>query len=206
MCYQIGVAQAIRVSGKDGWRGIVHSWFGGPSDTTDLHEITIRLDTGEVVVVKDTVLTGRPDGSYYVPLSLEEIRGPEAAAPPIPVATPAPVPTPAPAAAPDIQTSTREVEQIVDIPIVEERVEVERIAVNRTVDGPVAVRYDGDTIIVPVTEEVLIVQKQLRLVEEVHIRKVRVERHDPQRMMLRKDEVRVEPQENRSVTDDVRPI
>jgi uncharacterized protein (TIGR02271 family) len=197
------VAQAIRVSGKDGWRGIVHSWFGGPSDTTDLHEITIRLDTGEVIVVKDTVLTGRPDGSYYVPLSLEEIRGPEPAAPtPAFVPTPAPAPTPAP----EFQTSTREVEQIVDIPIVEERVEVERVPVNRTVDGPVAVRYDGDTIIVPVTEEVLIVQKQLRLVEEVHIRKVRVERHDPQRVMLRKDEVRVEPQENRSVTDDVRPI
>jgi len=98
------------------------------------------------------------------------------------------------------------VEQIVDVAVVEERVEVERVPVDRAVDGPVAVRYDGDTIIVPVTEEVLIVQKQLRLVEEVHIRRVRVEKHDPQRVMLRRDEVRVEPQENRSVTDDVRPI
>jgi uncharacterized protein (TIGR02271 family) len=149
--------------------------------------------------VKDTVLAGRPDGSYYVPLSLEEIRGPAPAAP-------APTPAPAPAPEPNIQTSTREIEQIVDVPLVQERVEVERVPINRTIDGPVAVRYDGDTIIVPVIEEVLIVQKQLRLVEEVHIRKVRVETHDPQRVMLRKDEVTVEPQENRSVTDNLRPI
>ena len=201
------MAQPIRVSGKDGWRGIVHSWFGGPSDTTDLHEITIRLDTGEVIVVKDTALAGRPDGSYYVPLSLEEIRGPQ---PGIPDPTPAPIPTPTPtftpAPEPQFHTSTREIEQVVDVALIEERVEVERVPVNRPIDGPVAVRYDGDTIIVPVTEEVLIVQKQLRLVEEVHIRKVRVETHDPQRVMLRKDEVTVEPQENRSVTDDVRPV
>jgi len=154
-------------------------------------------------VVSDTALTGRPDGSYYVPLSLEEIRGPQPEAPPrAPILTPTAAPTPEP----EIRTSTREVEQIVDVAVVEERVEVERVPVDRAVDGPVAVRYDGDTIIVPVTEEVLIVQKQLRLVEEVHIRRVRVEKHDPQRVMLRRDEVRVEPQENRSVTDDVRPI
>ena len=92
------------------------------------------------------------------------------------------------------------------MPLVVERVEVERVPVNRVVDGPVAVRHEGDTIVVPVTEEVLVVHKQLRLVEEVRIRKVRVEKRDPQRVMLRKDEVTVEPEENSGGTHNIRPV
>jgi stress response protein YsnF len=46
--------------------------------------------------------------------------------------------------------------------------------------------------IVPVIEEVLVVQKQLRLIEELHIRKSRTERHEPQTVTLRKEEVTVE--------------
>src|SRR3954453_8937850 len=65
------VPQTVPVQGKDGWSGIVHSW-SGPDGT---QEITIRLDSGETLVVPDSVVTGKPDGSCYVSLSLDEIRG-----------------------------------------------------------------------------------------------------------------------------------
>ena len=69
---------------------------------------------------------------------------------------------------------------------------MERVAVDRAVDSPVPVRHVGDTIIVPVLREVLVVEKQLRLVEELHIRKKRTERHQAQTVTLRKEEATVE--------------
>jgi stress response protein YsnF len=41
-------------------------------------------------------------------------------------------------------------------------------------------------------KEVLVVEKQLMLMEEVHVRKTRTETHRPQSVTLRKEEVHVE--------------
>lgn len=54
-----------------------------------------------------------------------------------------------------------------------DRVEVNRVPVNEEVDSPPEVRQDGDTLIVPVIEEVLVVTKRYRIVEEVHVQKIR---------------------------------
>lgn len=50
-------------------------------------------------------------------------------------------------------------------------VEVVRVPVGREVDAAPAMRTEGDTTIVPVTEEVLVVEKRLVLKEELHIRR-----------------------------------
>jgi stress response protein YsnF len=63
-------------------------------------------------------------------------------------------------------------------------------------------------------EEVIVVQKQLRLVEELHIRKTRTEQRDPQTVVLRKEEAVVERLpgsrenhgENQGGTDDLRAV
>ena len=44
----------------------------------------------------------------------------------------------------------------------------------------------------PVMQEVLVVRKQLRLIEELHIRKTRTERREPRTILLRKEEATVE--------------
>lgn len=54
-----------------------------------------------------------------------------------------------------------------------DRVEVERVPVGEEVDTAPEIRQEGDTLIVPVIEEVLVVTKRYRIVEEVHVRKVR---------------------------------
>jgi stress response protein YsnF len=41
-------------------------------------------------------------------------------------------------------------------------------------------------------EEVLVVQKQLILKEEVHIRKRRIETHQPQQVTLRREEAHID--------------
>src|SRR5690606_31687528 len=56
----------------------------------------------------------------------------------------------------------------------------------------VAIRYEGDTMIVPVLEEVLVMQKRLLLEEEVRITRRRSEHRAPQRVMLREEHAEVE--------------
>lgn len=77
----------------------------------------------------------------------------------------------------------------VDEPLVTETVEVERIAIDRPVDAAVAVRQEGDVMIVPVVEERLVVRKELVLVEELRITRRRTVRHEPQEVTLRREEV-----------------
>ena len=73
-----------------------------------------------------------------------------------------------------------------------EEVEVERVPIRRVVDGPVPIRDEDGTTIIPILEEVLVVEKRLMLKEELHIRKHRVETHQPQRVTLRREEARIE--------------
>lgn len=88
--------------------------------------------------------------------------------------------------------STRE--ETVDLPLMRDELSVERVPVGRIVprDDPPAARQEGDTWIVPVLEEVLVVERQLRLKEEVRITRQRRETRAPQTVSLRIEEVAVE--------------
>jgi len=81
--------------------------------------------------------------------------------------------------------------EIVDQPLQSEEVEIERISVNRIVEAPIPIRYEGDTMIISLLEEVLVVEKRLLLREEVHIRKLHKEVHDPQEVLLREEHVEI---------------
>lgn len=82
----------------------------------------------------------------------------------------------------------------VDEPLTTEVTEVERVAIGRPVDEAVAVRHEGDTMVVSVVEErlVTVVRKQLVLVEELRLTRRSVVRHEPQDVVLRREEVIVE--------------
>jgi stress response protein YsnF len=69
-----------------------------------------------------------------------------------------------------------------------ERVEVERIAIGKPIDAIPAVRQDGDTTIIPVVEEVLVVERRLVLKEEIHIHRVRTTEQHQERVTLRRQE------------------
>ena len=85
-------------------------------------------------------------------------------------------------------------QETVDIPLQQERVKLERVSVNQVVSEAAPVRYEGDTMIVSLYEEVLVVSKQLTLVEEVRITTVRSEHRDPQQVTLRRETVEVRRQ------------
>ncbi len=93
-----------------------------------------------------------------------------------------------------IHKRVTEREQVLDQPLLHDRLEVEHVSVGRAVDEAELpqTRYEGDTLVVPVLEEVLVVQKQLLLKEEVRITRRREEVRQPQTVLLRVEQVQVE--------------
>jgi uncharacterized protein (TIGR02271 family) len=91
-----------------------------------------------------------------------------------------------------VAKTIEEREERIDEPLLREDVDVERVAVNRPVQAPVAVRYEGDTMIVSVMEEVLVVEKRLVLKEEIRITRRKSEFRDPQSVVLRREHATVE--------------
>lgn len=73
-----------------------------------------------------------------------------------------------------VSTTTQLREQVVNVPLVHERVEIERVAVGQLVDTAPPVRQDGDVTILPVVEEILVLERRLVLKEEVRVRRVQV--------------------------------
>jgi uncharacterized protein (TIGR02271 family) len=88
-----------------------------------------------------------------------------------------------------IQKVVREHKQTIDEPLMHEEVEIRRIPVNRMVEEPPTTRLRGGTLVVPVLEEVLVVEKRLMLKEEIEIVKKRITRQEPQEVRLRSEEV-----------------
>jgi uncharacterized protein (TIGR02271 family) len=83
-------------------------------------------------------------------------------------------------------------EQTVDEPLLKERISVERVTIDQWVDEAPPIRNEGETLVVPVVEEVLVVEKRLRLREEVRLTWRHEEEHEPQHFVVRREEVRVE--------------
>ena len=88
------------------------------------------------------------------------------------------------------KVESREVE--VEGEATEVRVEVERVPVNRYVSRPPPPRIEGDVTIIPVLEEVAVVEKRLLLKEEIRVTKHRRVVRRKLRVPLRRERVAVE--------------
>ena len=78
-----------------------------------------------------------------------------------------------------VQVSTRVEERQAHVleALRHEDVVVERVAIGRVVETAPLPRQEGDTLIIPIMEEVLVVEKRLILKEEIHI--IRTSRIEP---------------------------
>jgi uncharacterized protein (TIGR02271 family) len=70
-----------------------------------------------------------------------------------------------------VETRTDLVEETVSAELSSGEVEVERVPVGRDIDHMPDIRTEGDTIVVPVVEEVLVVERRLVLKEELHVKR-----------------------------------
>ena len=195
----------LTVTDAKGARGTIDR-RATPLESAAGASVDVRLEDGRVVNLPARSLAERGDGEFYVRSNFDELatgknggglngRGgdddDEAADAVVPVAEE------------QLRVGRREIETgrvrftkrvledevLIDEPFFREEVEVVRVPVGRQVEAPVPAREEGDTLIVPVLEEVLVVEKRLVLVEELHVRRRRVEERRPQSFTLRKEEV-----------------
>jgi uncharacterized protein (TIGR02271 family) len=185
---------------RDGLRGSIEL----PPSGLDLNQpqTLIYLDNGEQLLVPTESLIWQDDGSYFLPISLIELisqqdqsRDVEREQNLIRV----------PVVAEELRVDrqrvetgkvkitklVREHEEIIDEPIIRDEVMIDRVPINRAVDETEGIRYQGDVMIVPLYEEVLVVRKQLMLKEELHISRRLVEAREPQRVVVRSEEAKV---------------
>ncbi len=87
-----------------------------------------------------------------------------------------------------VSAVTREREVVVTQALTRETIEIERIPVGRPLDRSAETRMEGDTLVIPVVEEVLKIERQLILKEEIRIRRVRVSHTDHQRVNVHTQE------------------
>ncbi|KQW99965.1 hypothetical protein ASC94_30820 [Massilia sp. Root418] len=86
----------------------------------------------------------------------------------------------------------------VSVPLWHEELSVERVAVDVELAEPPVPRYEGDTLVMPVVEEVVVLQKRYRVREELRITRTRVQRQHTETVTLRSEEVAVERFDNQA--------
>jgi uncharacterized protein (TIGR02271 family) len=84
------------------------------------------------------------------------------------------------------QTHTREV--VVDEALLRESAEVETVKIGRLIFEMPSVRHEGETIVVPIVEEILHTERRLILKEEVRITRRKTTEHFHDRVTLRYQE------------------
>ncbi len=70
-----------------------------------------------------------------------------------------------------VRKTVGEQEQLIEDTLMHDEIDVRHVPVDKIValsEAP-ASRYEGDTLIVPILEEILVVEKRLRIKEEIHI-------------------------------------
>jgi uncharacterized protein (TIGR02271 family) len=70
-----------------------------------------------------------------------------------------------------VSTRTHTETEMVAAVLNEDTVSVERVAINQEVATAPSIRTEGDVTIIPVLEEILVVEKRLLLREELHVRR-----------------------------------
>jgi uncharacterized protein (TIGR02271 family) len=187
----------VRVTDPQGVHGTIDptAW---PLDGSRA-EVLVSLEGGRQVWVPVQMLIREEEGRYAVPMALAELERRAGADPREP-----PLVLPVLAEALDVQTRRVETgrvhihttvqarEVLVDEPLLREEVIIARVPVNRVVEGPIPVRYEGDTMILSLLEEVLVVDTRLLLKEEVHITTRRTDTHTPAQVTLRHEDVTIE--------------
>ncbi len=186
--------ETVTVVDLDGIQGALE--LDGRLPTDPDAQVLVRFPRGAPVLAPVRLLQSAEEGLYRLPLRWDELRQAAASGGPLVI----------PVIEEQVRVERRTTEtgvvriaktveewvEAVDEPTVQETVEIERTAVNRPVDGPEEARYEGDTLVIPLLEEVLVVEKRLIVREEVRIRKRRTESRTPQEVTLRREDVHVE--------------
>jgi uncharacterized protein (TIGR02271 family) len=191
----------VMVTGKNGMRGTIDT-TAWPLDGSKA-EVLVQLESGQRVLVPREALIQQGEGHYALTMDVANLAQQHAES----ALQQQPHVLPVIVEELDVQKRPRETgrvritkrvheqEVLVDEPLLRDEVAIEHVPINRFVEGPVSMRSEGETLIIPLLEEVLVVEKRLLLKEELHLTKRRVETYQPQRVTLRREEAVIERME-----------
>jgi uncharacterized protein (TIGR02271 family) len=101
-----------------------------------------------------------------------------------------------------VRVTVGEREEPVPVQLAHDEVEVRRVPRNVPLASIPSVRIEGNVTVIPVVEEVAVVEKRLVLVEEIHVRRRTVTETEHVPILLRSEQAEVE-HENATVGEDL---
>ena len=191
------------VSDSNGRRGVLGEVVHDPA-TGNAYE-QVLLDDGRTVLVLHSLFVPQADGSFLLPLDLHGLDQQHTFA-----ATQTVLQETGEMIVPVIEESVQVGKRLVERGIVRvhkrvverqetvaqtlqhQDVEIERVPINQvaaTINGS---REEGDTLIIPIYEEVVVVEKRLMLKEEVHIHRRQRTTEWSEPVTLRREEIEIE--------------
>jgi uncharacterized protein (TIGR02271 family) len=190
--------EAVQVMRDDGQQGTVVQRI---TTAAAAPQLVIAFADGSQLVVPEDVLIAQPDGTYHLRLNqtalVKEVTKASGVEEPLVV----------PVVAEELTVEKRQVtrgtvrihtrvethEEVVDEPLLHEEITVERVPVNALVEGEAPIpHYENEVFVIPILEEVLVVQKRLLLKEEVRVTRRSTTMSKPQQVTLRREVVEVE--------------
>jgi uncharacterized protein (TIGR02271 family) len=203
--------EAVHVMRDDGQQGTVVQRL-----TTDeaAPQLVIAFADGSQLVVPEDVLIAQPDGTYHLRLNHTAL------VKKVTTASGVDEPLVIPVVAEELTVEKRQVtrgtvrihtrvetrEEVVDEPLRREEIAVEHVPVNALVEGEAPLpHYENEVFVIPILEEVLVVQKRLLLKEEVRITRRSATMSKPLQVTLRREVVEIEriaPSESLASTTD----
>jgi stress response protein YsnF len=91
-----------------------------------------------------------------------------------------------------VRVVTDEVAELARVSLRSERIEVERVPIGRAVETAPPVREEDGATVIPILEEIVVVEKRLILKEELRVRRVPSTRHEEQPVTLRRQRAEIE--------------
>lgn len=174
-------------------KGGLEGWLAEEDELAGQTDAVALLSDGRQVRIPVSLLQPRNASAYDLPLHFSELAPENAAGPEDSVLLPVHEET--------LEVGKRRVEKRLEIrktvserqatverPVTRDEVEIERVRVDRPVDGPVPVRREGETLVIPLLEEEVVTQKRLVLREELRITKRRTRENRTATVALRSED------------------
>jgi stress response protein YsnF len=80
---------------------------------------------------------------------------------------------------------THQSEKLLTETLAQQQVKIDRIPIGKLIKAVPKIRKEGDAIIIPIVEEIPVVEHRLILIEEVWVRRIRSKANHRERVMLR---------------------
>jgi len=191
------LAEVITANGR---KGLVDLEALNQAASTDL--VCVQMDDSQQIWIVSDTLVPQGAGQFLLPIAVPALPVAPQSDEPVPAAETTIIPVVAeqvlvgkrqvPGGGVRISKVVHEREETVHTTLAHQETDVVRVPVGEFVSEAEQSRQEGDTLIVPMYEEVLVVEKRLRLRERLLITKRMVETEHEEQVTLRSEEATVE--------------